>query len=264
MTKGNPDIKNYSQIGYDAEITALYILENEGYKIICAPEKTKREYQVKRKEFHNTEIYKKHSKVSDKLIELRKKHNAPIDHHSKNISNDVKRIMKKARDEFYKIDEVYSKELHKLFEWREKKSNVKILDEKLGESLMPQINKKEWEQFLKTSIDGSLFHHSFVDIFCKKGNDYYVFDIKHKTYKENTNLNTVYVTNYEVLNYDRIVKENKVKLKIMIIIRKQKKSVYKIFDWSDFRIPKTFDPHTKRKTSIHLKNGLNMDIFNTF
>ena len=181
-----------------------------------------------------------------------------------NISDDVRKIMKKKRDEFYKIDKIRSKELHKLFEWHEKKRNVKILDEKLGESLMPQINKKEWEEFLKTNIEGSLFHHTFVDVFCKKGNDYYVFDIKHKTYKENTNLNAFTVTNYEVLNYDRIVKENKVKMKIMIIVGKQKKSVYKIFDWTDFQIPKTFDPHTKMKTSIHLKNGLNMDVFPKF
>jgi len=211
MTKGNPEITNYSQKGYDAEITALDILENEGYEIICSPEKTKREYQVKRKEFQNTEIYKKWNVASEKLRKSRKKYNAPNDHRSMNISDDVKKIMKKKRDEFYKIDKIRSKELHKLFEWHEKKKNVKILDEKLGESLMPQINKKEWEEVLKINIKGSLFHHTFVDVFCKKGNNFYVFDIKHKTYKENTNLNTVHVTNYEVLNYDRIVKENKVK-----------------------------------------------------
>jgi len=113
-------------------------------------------------------------------------------------------------------------------------------------------------------LASSMNFHTFIDVFCKKDNDYYVFDIKQKTYKENTNLNTFNVTNYEVLNYDRIIKENKAKLKIMIIVEKSKESFYKIFDWSDFHIPETFDPHTKMKTSIRLKNGLDLKSFRSF
>ena len=148
--------------------------------------------------------------------------------------------------------------------YEEHKKIKEILNDKIGESIMPKINKKEWEKVLKTKIKGSLFHHTFVDVFCKKGKDYYIFDVKHKTFKEDKNPNQFYVTNYEVLNYDRIIKENKAKLKIMIIVEKSKESFYKIFDWSDFHIPETFDPHTKMKTSIRLKNGLDLKSFRSF
>jgi len=141
MTKGNPDLQHSSQKGYDAEITALDILEKLGYEILHAPEKSKREYQEKSKVLHDSEIYKKHSNASDKLRELRKKHNAPMDNHSKNISDDVRRIMKKARDEFYKIDGVYSKELHKVFEgYHEPKIN------KLNQFCQ---NLLEWEKSIQ-------------------------------------------------------------------------------------------------------------------
>ena len=279
---------------------------------------------------------------------MRKKHNAPLDHHSKNISDDVRRIIKKARDEFYKIDEVYSKELHKVFEGYHDPKINKLINKILGKSILPKSsgmgkefsiegideiyfskpwnikfrdkNKKTLEKDKKipyvifstpertpslTSknvtmvkgitiirptikeiekekinyskkkgyheiIDGfmelasTMYFHTFIDVFCKKGKDYYVFDIKQKTYKENKNLNKFHVTNYEVLNYDRIIKENKAKLKIMIIVEKSKKSFYKIFDWSDFHIPETFDPHTKMATSIRLKNGLDLKSFRSF
>jgi len=50
------------------------------------------------------------------------------------------------------------------------------------------------------------------------------------------------------------MKEKKVKLKIMIILEKDDKQFYGFFNWDDFVIPSSFDPHTKKKTSIRLKN----------
>ncbi len=204
-----------SQRGYDAEILALDILEKNGYEIIYAPEKEKRE---------------------------------------KNSS----RFTKKNQETF------------------------SLLKKKVGQSIMPEINKNDWikhfedkrdsedpstiyyiEGYYQRNIDflkngKSLFELSYVDIFCKKGNDYYIFDIKHKTFKENKNLNSFDVTNYEVLNYNRIFKENKVKLKIMIILGKSGISYYRIFDWDEFTVPTKFDPNTKHRTKIKLKEGFDI------
>ena len=277
MTKGNPDLQHYSQKGYDAEITALYILKNEGYEILYAPEKSKRErikIETERKEMglekklesfgYCSEFVDKNKKVhrgTDKkeLIKFKEKH-----------------LNSKQKNEVMLLIQKWEQNYKQFRTQIEKKEEVmEILTKIIGDSVVPKISEEDhkrmieeekesdWKKFFKETFEMTS-QHTFVDIFCKKGNDYYIFDIKHKTYKENTNLNAFAVTNYEVLNYDRIVKENKVKMKIMIIVGKQKKSVYKIFDWTDFQIPKTFDPHTKMKTSIHLKNGLNMDVFNNF
>jgi hypothetical protein len=113
-------------------------------------------------------------------------------------------------------------------------------------------------------ITSTMNVHTYIDVLCKKVNDYYVFDVKHKTFKENKNLNRFYVTNYEVLNYSKIIKENKVKLKIIIIVDKGKKLFYKIFDWMDFHVPTSFDPHKSVKTSIRLKDGLDLVEFKVF
>ena len=65
----------------------------------------------------------------------------------------------------------------------------------------------------------------------------------------------------KMLGGAKIQKEKKVKLKIMIIVEKEKKLIYRIFDWSDFTIPITFDPHKKIKTSIRLTDGLDVESF---
>ena len=64
-----------------------------------------------------------------------------------------------------------------------------------------------------------------------------------------------------MLNYPRIIKKGKVKLKILIIVDKGNKTFYKIFDWTDFRVPSSFDPHKQKKTSIRLKDGLDLAQF---
>ena len=47
-------------------------------------------------------------------------------------------------------------------------------------------------------------------------------------------------------------------------IKKGKETFYRIFDWSDFAVPKKFNPHTQRKTSIRLKDGLKLQTFTKF
>lgn len=253
-----------SQKGYDAEILAWDILEKQGYDIIYAPEKLKRE---------------KKSTSLEEWIELQHKleelgYGVYWSEKKKLYTNKDKRILKKSKDlnltksqknNLSNLINQWEKWNNKRNEYSEERRKIKeILNDKIGESIMPKINKKEWENVLKTKIKGSLFHHTFVDVFCKKGKEYYIFDVKHKTFNEKKNPNQFYVTNYEVLNYARIIKENKVKLKILIIVDKGEQSFYKIFDWIDFNIPTSFDPHEKRKTSIRLKDGLDLDKFKVF
>jgi len=213
-------VSEISQRGYDAEILALDILEKNGYEIIYAPEKIKRE--------KNFSFYTKEKKI------------------------------------------------------------FSLISKKVGKSIMPEINKNEWIKFFEDKRDSevpsalsyiegynqsmidrlksgkSLFDLSYVDIFCKKGNDYYIFDIKHKTFKKNKNLNSFDVTNYEVLNYNKIFKGNKVKLKIMIILGKSGISYYRIFDWDEFAVPTKFDPNTKHRTKIKLKDGFDISKLKKF
>jgi len=145
----------------------------------------------------------------------------------------------------------------------------------IGKSVIPDVirqseikliekeKEQHWKDFFKKAFNDSS-QNTFVDVFCKKGKDYYIFDVKHKTFKENKNPNRFYVTDYEVLNYAKIIKENKVKLKILIIVEKGKESFYKIFDWCDFLTPKNYNPHKTGKTSIKLKDGLDISRFKKF
>ena len=154
-----------------------------------------------------------------------------------------------------------------------------LMTRMLGKQTMPEINKKEWinlfekdrwnniDQWKIEKIKNDEFYlHTFVDMFCKKGKEYYAFDVKYKTFNKDINqLNKFYVTNNEVLSYNRIQSTKKeVKLKIMIIIKEGKETFYRIFDWSDFAVPKKFNPHTQRKTSIRLKDGLKLQTFTKF
>lgn len=269
----------FSQKGYDAEILALDILEKQGYEIIYAPEKLKRNniFVV------DAKIKKMFEDASKKLLDARKKYNAPADHHTKNISDKVRKIMKKESDEFYKVDKIHHKALNEVYE--KKNKIISLMMQNVGKSIMPEIDKNAWIKFHEekrdsedptsiTYIEGyhqqcidslksgkSHFELSYVDIFCKKGTNYYVFDVKHKTFNEKKNPNQFGVTNYEVLNYARIVKENKIKLRILIIAEKGKKSLYKMFEWSDFTYSKNFNPHKTKKTFIRLKEDLDLSKF---
>jgi Holliday junction resolvase len=108
--------------------------------------------------------------------------------------------------------------------------------------------------------------HTYVDIFCKKGKEYYCFDVKNRNFKENIKqLNQFDMTSFEVFNYDRIQSTKKeVKLKIMIIIKKGKETIYKIFDWSDFEVPKKYSVETNTATKVKLKDGLKLETFTKF
>lgn len=99
---------------------------------------------------------------------------------------------------------------------------------------------------------------SYVDYFCKKDGKYFLIDVKHKTFNQDKTMNQFFVTNTEVLNYDRIMKGKKVIVKILIVLEKNHKLFYKMYGWNDFIYSKNYDPHKTRKTIIRLKNGFDI------
>jgi len=125
---------------------------------------------------------------------------------------------------------------------------------KLGNTVYPKKNSGRSEIY-----EDGITTPTYVDYFCKKKDKFYLVDIKHKTYKENRNLNQFYVTDLEVLNYERIKREDKIEIKIMIILEKGNNKSFRIYDWDDFRIPLTYNPQKSHQTSIRLKDGLDLD-----
>jgi len=110
------------------------------------------------------------------------------------------------------------------------------------------------------------FGHSSVigDILCRKEGKGYLFDVKLKMFKENKNLNQFGVTDNEVLNYDHLTKSGKVPVKILINLKKDDGYYYGIFDWSEFKYSKNYDPHKTMKTSIRLKDGFDVSKLKKF
>ena len=62
------------------------------------------------------------------------------------------------------------------------------------------------------------------------------------------------ITDFEALNYPRIVKNKKVGLIILIIVQDGKKFRYALTKWSDFIISPKYNPHERRKTKVKMKN----------
>ena len=101
------------------------------------------------------------------------------------------------------------------------------------------------------------------DLLCKIGKQYYLFDVKLKIFKDG-NMNIFYVTNNEVLDYDRLTKTGKIPVKILINLKKDDEYYYGIFDWSDFKYPKNYNPRKTWKTTIRLENGLDISKLTKF
>ena len=62
------------------------------------------------------------------------------------------------------------------------------------------------------------------------------------------------ITDFEALNYPKIIKNKKVGLFILIIVQDGKKFRYALTEWSDFIISPKYNPHERRKTKIKMKN----------
>ena len=84
--------------------------------------------------------------------------------------------------------------------------------------------------------------YGLYDCLCKKGKQYFVFEIKYKIWKENRqHFNS---SERQIWQYNRIQKKGKAKVKVLTIIEKDQKLSYHIYDWDDFE---------KTKTTIKLK-----------
>ena len=202
----------------------------------------------------------------------------------------LSRIKKEpTKDEKDRRDELIS-EWNKYNDQKNKKIDKatklrKLLTKILGKQTIPKTFKKEMMQRYQEAIDkdptdvfaewrieniknDEYYNHTFVDIFCKKGKEYYCFDVKNRNFQSSSKLNNSFgfQTN-EVVNYDRIEKTKKQgTVKIMIIIAKGKDTFYRIFDWSDFVVPKKFNPDTASKllVNVKLKDGLKLQTFTKF
>jgi hypothetical protein len=77
-------------------------------------------------------------------------------------------------------------------------------------------------------------------------------------------MNKFDVTDNEVLNYNKITKSKKVPVKILINLKKDDGYYYGIFDWSDFKYSKNFDPIKSKHTTARLENGLDISKLTKF
>jgi len=102
------------------------------------------------------------------------------------------------------------------------------------------------------------------DIICRKGKQYFIFEVKLKIFQEDKNMNTFTVTNNEIVNYTKLTKSGKIPVKVLINLKKDDKYYYGIFDWSDIKYSKNFDPKKSRSTSIRLANGLDISKLTKF
>ena len=75
--------------------------------------------------------------------------------------------------------------------------------------------------------------HSYgYDYLCKKGNSYFVFEIKYKIWKKGRKqFNS---SEKQIREYNRVQNQGKVKVKVLTIVKKDKKLFYKISNWDDF------------------------------
>jgi len=106
--------------------------------------------------------------------------------------------------------------------------------------------QKKWEHVepLRRKL-GIVTRANFTiyDYLCKKGKQYFLFEIKYKIGKEGRpNFNS---SERQIWQYNRIQKLGRVQVKVLTIIEKDQKLSYHIYNWNDFE---------KTKTTIKLKD----------
>ena len=123
----------------------------------------------------------------------------------------IERRQRRKKHEKIKIEEYWTEERNKKFE------QVESLKRKLR--IVTRSN------------------YGIYDCLCKKGNQYFVFEIKYKIWKEGRlHFNS---SERQISEYNRIQKARKVKVKVLTIIEKDQKLSYYIYNWDDFEQTKT-------------------------
>ena len=102
------------------------------------------------------------------------------------------------------------------------------------------------------------------DIICKMGKQYFIFEVKLKLFQENKNMNMFTATNNEIVDYTELTKSGKIPVKVLINLKKDDEYYYGIFNWSDIKYSKNFDPDKSRSTSIRLADGLDISKLTKF
>ena len=100
--------------------------------------------------------------------------------------------------------------------------------------------QKKWEEieFLQRKLGiRTRLNFTIYDYLCKKGRQYFLFEIKYKIWKEGRpHFNS---SERQIWQYNRIQNLGRVQVKVLTIIEKDQKLSYHIYDWSDFDQTKT-------------------------
>jgi len=123
-----------------------------------------------------------------------------------------------------------------MMEFRKERKHGKI---KLGGSWSKERNK-EWA--IVESLERKLrirtrLNFTSYDYLCKKGRQYFLFEVKYKIWKEGRpHFNS---SEIQIWQYNRNQNLGRVKVKVLAIIEKDKKLSHHIYDWNDFEQTKT-------------------------
>jgi hypothetical protein len=266
-----------SQSGYDAEIVALDILKENKFEIIFSPEKLKRDREDSGLKDLKTWVLEQHrlermgysQKIINPVIELGKKKiygfcsHHEIKYEPRPIPDWLKKIPESTPKEVELLKKKFWKRENKHRELCDfEKKNKQLMLEKIGKSIVPKTTKKVIKERVDRESDPAwkLFwkdhdtDNTFVDIFCKKNGKYFVIDVKFKNDQSLYEKNRFDITDFEALNYPKIIKNKKVGLFILIIVQDGKKFRYALTEWSDFIISPKYNPHERRKTKIKMEN----------
>jgi len=119
-------------------------------------------------------------------------------------------------------------------QWRKKHGKIKF-----GEYWSEEKQKKwEYVESLQRKLGiRTRLNFTSYDYLCKKGRQYFLFEVKYKIWKEGRpHFNS---SEMQIWQYNRNQNLGRVKVKVLAIIEKDKKLSHHIYDWNDFEQTKT-------------------------
>jgi len=139
-------------------------------------------------------------------------------------------------------------------QWRKKHGKFRFSDPSLRVWLNERHKKFELLQDLekKLGLEYGVNHYAVsYDYLCRKGNQYFVFEVKYKIWKEGRL--HFHSSEGQIGMYDEVQKKGRVQVKVLTIVEKDKKLSYNIYDWNDFEKAKTIFT-LKKRSPIKIKN----------